>query len=225
MRPKQTLLLGLILLVPVLAFLFLKSFGTNRYALPTYLPDRVDSTLVGDKWQRDTVFHQLKNYSFSSQTGRFIGQQDLKDGLYVTSFFYTACRQDCAKRNSQLTRVQEKFRLEPRVRLVSYTVNPMQDSVSVLERYAEQYGAIAGKWFFLTGDKNKLNRLLTEEYRLPMLVEEGPSIQHSQQLFLVDRNDRVRGIYDGTKAREIDRLITEITVLLYTYDHNNEPRT
>ncbi|QIL75631.1 SCO family protein [Hymenobacter sp. HDW8] len=225
MRPKQTLFLGLILLVPVLTFLFLKSFGTNRYALPFYLPDRVDSTLVGDKWQRDTVFHQLKDYSFFSQTGRVIGQKDLKDGLYITSFFYTACPQDCAQRYSQLTRVQEKFRLEPRVRLVSYTVNPMQDSVPVLERYAEQYGAIAGKWFFLTGDKNQLNRLLTEEYRLPVLEGEPSAIQHSQQLFLVDRNHRIRGIYDGTKAREIDRLITEITVLLYTYDHNNEPRS
>lgn len=215
--------LGLILLVPVLAFLFLKSFGTNRYALPTYLPDRVDSTLVDGKWQRDTVFHQLQDYRFASQTGRLIGQKDLKDGLYVTSFFYTACPQDCAQRNSQLTRVQEKFRLEPRVRLVSYTVNPIQDPVSVLERYAERYGAIAGKWFFLTGDKNQLNRLLTEEYRLPALalVGEAPAIQHSQQLFLVDHNHRVRGIYDGTKAREIDRLITEITVLLYTYDHND----
>ncbi len=95
----------------------------------------------------------------------------------------------------------------------------------MLERYAEQYGAIAGKWFFLTGDKNQLNRLLTEEYRLPALKGETPAIQHSQQLFLVDRNHRIRGIYDGTKAREIDRLITEITVLLYTYDHNNEPRS
>ncbi|MBC6606672.1 SCO family protein [Hymenobacter sp. BT188] len=225
MRPKQTLFLGLILLVPVLAFLFLKSFGTNRFALPTYLPNSVDSTQVDGKWQRDTVFHQLQDYSFLSQTGRIIGQKDLKDGLYVTSFFYTACSQDCAQRNSQLTRVQEKFRLEPRVRLVSYTVNPAQDSVAVLERYAERYGAIAGKWFFLTGDKNQLNRLLTEEYRLPALTGEAPTIQHSQQLFLVDRNHRVRGIYDGTKAREIDRLITEITVLLYTYDHNDEPRT
>ncbi|WP_262490597.1 SCO family protein [Hymenobacter roseosalivarius] len=175
-------------------------------------------------WQRDTVFHRLRNYSFPSQTGRVVGQKDLKGGLYVTSFFYTACPQDCAQRNSQLTRVQEKFRFEPRVRLISYTVNPTQDSVAVLERYAERYGAIAGKWFFLTGDKNQLNRLLTEEYRLPAPVGEAPSIQHSQQLFLVDRNHRVRGIYDGTKAREIDRLITEISVLLYTYDHNDEPR-
>jgi protein SCO1/2 len=169
----------------------------------------------------DTVFHQLRNYSFPSHAGRTISQADLKDGLYVASFFYTTCSQGCAQMNSQLTRVQEKFRREPRVRLVSHTINPTQDSVPVLERYAEQYGAIAGKWFFLTGDKTQLNRLLTEEYRLPAPVGEAPTIQHSQQLFLVDRDQRVRGIYDGTKAREIDRLITEITVLLYTYDHNN----
>ena len=141
--------------------------------------------------------------------------------MYVASFFYTACPEGCAQMNNQLKRVQEKFRSEPRVRLVSYTVNPAQDSVAALERYAELYGAIAGKWFFLTGDKTQLNRLMTEEYRLPVPVGESPAIQHSQQLFLVDRDQRVRGIYDGTKAREIDRLITEITVLLYTYDHNN----
>lgn len=220
MRPKQTLFLGLILLVPVLAFLFLKSFGTNRYALPTYLPDRVDSTLVAGKWQRDTVFHQLKNYSFSSQTGRSFSPNELKDGLYVANFFYTACPDECTRITSQLVRIQEKFRQERRVHLLSYTVNPAQDSVPVLERYAERYGAIAGKWFFLTGDKNNLNRLLEEEYRLPAPVGEAPTIQHSNQLYLVDRNQRVRGIYDGTKAREIDRLITEITVLLYTYDHD-----
>jgi protein SCO1/2 len=225
MRPKQTLFLGLILLMPVLAFLFLKSFGKNSYALPTYLPDRVDSTLIGGKWQRDTVFHQLRNYSFPSQAGRAISHADLKDGMYVASFFHTTCSEGCAQMNNQLKRVQEKFRSDPRVRLVSYTVNPTQDSVSVLERYAELYGAIAGKWFFLTGDKMQLNRLITEEYRLPAPVGKAPAIQHSQQLFLVDREQRVRGIYDGTKAREIDRLITEITVLLYTYDHNNQPRT
>jgi protein SCO1 len=220
MRPQQTLLLGLILLVPVLAFLFLKSFGTNRYALPTYLPDRVDSTQVAGKWQRDTVFHRIGEFQFTSQSGRPVTGAELSGkGLYVASFFFTSCPGACPRLNSQLVRVQEKFRQDPRVRLASFTVDPARDSVSVLARYSEQYGAIAGKWFFLTGDKTALYRLATEEFRLPSPQGSGSPLIHSQTLFLVDRNGNVRGRYDGTKERDVNRLITEIEVLLYTYEH------
>ncbi|MBC6990451.1 SCO family protein [Hymenobacter sp. BT491] len=220
MRPKQTLVLGLILLVPVLAFLFLKSFGSNSFALRTYLPDRVDSTQIGEKWKRDTVFHQVADFSLQSQSGRTITQKDLNGSLYVASFFYTTCAGACPQMNNQLARVQEKFRHEPRVKLVSYTVDPAHDSAAVLERYAEQYGAIAGKWYFLTGNKSAIYQLATREFRLPPPTGEAPGLVHSQQLFLVDRDKHVRGIYDGTDTREIERLITEISILLYTYDHN-----
>ena len=224
MRPKQVLLLGLLLLLPVLAFLFLKAFGTNRYALPTYLPDRVDSTQVGGKWQRDTVFHRIGDFRLPSQSGREVSQQDLKGGVYVASFFFATCPGACPRMNGLLRQVQEKFRHEPRVKLVSYSVDPEHDSVAVLGKYAEQYGAIAGKWFFLTGDKMAIYRLATQDYRLPAPTGAAPGLIHSQNLYLVDRDQHVRGIYDGTKAKEINRLITEISVMLYEYDQSQPGR-
>ncbi|QIX60671.1 SCO family protein [Hymenobacter lutimineralis] len=224
MRPKQTLLLGLMLLVPVLAFLFLKTFGTNRYALPTYLPDRVDSTQVGGKWQRDTVFHRIVWPAVQSQSGRPVSSQDFAKGLYVVNFFYTTCAGACPQVSSLLQRVQEKFRHEPRVRLTSVTLDPAHDTPAILEKYAEQYGAISGKWLFLTGDKTAVYRLLTDEFRLPAPQGVAPGLQHSQQLFLVDRAGQVRGRYDGSSPKEIERLITEIGVMLYSYDLTDEPR-
>lgn len=218
MRPQQTLVLGLILLVPVLAFLFLKSFGTNRYALPTFLPERVDSTQVAGKWQRDTVYHQIGEFRLASQSGREVSDRELREkGLYVASFFFTTCPGACPRLNSQLVRVQEKFRQEPRVRLASFSVDPARDSVAALARYAEEYGAIAGKWFFLTGNQPAVNRLLTQELRATSSLDPGPA--HSQQLFLIDQAGHVRGRYDGTSEKDVNRLITEIEVLLYTYDH------
>ncbi|MCA8831280.1 SCO family protein [Hymenobacter pini] len=220
MRPQQILVLGLILLVPVLAFLFLKSFGTNRYALPTFLPDRVDSTLAAGKWQRDTVFHQIGDFRLTSQSGREVTEKELRGkGLYVASFFFSTCPGACPRMNSQLVRVQEKFRNNPRVRLASFTVDPATDSAATLARYAEQYGAIAGKWFFLTGDAAALQRVATQEFRLPVPTGSGPGLVHSQTVFLVDRNGQVRGRYEGTDEKDVNRLITEIQVLLYTYEH------
>lgn len=222
MRPRQTLLLGLLLLLPVLAFLFLFRFGSNRYALPTYLPDRVDSTQVGGEWQRDTVFHQIAPFQLLASTGREVSSQELGKGLYIAQFF--GADEASARVARQLLRVQEKFRHEPRVRLVTFVLNGDPSQTAALTRLAEQYGTIAGKWFFLTGAADTLKRLTQQEYRLTADPKKMPGAVYTAnipagRLLLVDNQRRVRGIYDGTDGREIDRLLTEVTVQLYDYEH------
>jgi len=219
MRPRQTLLLGLLLLVPVLAFLFLYRFGSNRYALPTYLPDRVDSTQVGGKWRRDTVFHQVAPFRLRSSTGRMVSSTELSAGLYVLQFYNADEASTFAAR--ELLRVQEKFRREPRLRIASVVLTPGANLVHL----AEQHGTIAGKWFFLTAPADTLNWLTQQEFRLAANPKKlggqasFPANLPGGRLLLIDRDRRVRGIYDGTDSREIDRLLTEITVQLYDYEH------
>ena len=224
MRPRQTLLLGLLLLVPVLAFLFLYRFGSNRYALPTYLPDRVDSTQVGGGWQRDTVFHQVAPFKLRSAAGRLVSSQELSQGMYVAQFYGTDAASAQVAR--QLLRTQEKFRHEPRVHLVTFVLPPASAQPVALAHLAEQYGTIAGKWFFLAVPADSSRQLTQQEFRLSIDPKRlaGPSANASAnipagRLLLVDNQRRVRGIYDGTDGREIDRLLTEITVQLYDYEH------
>lgn len=228
MRPRQTLLLGLLLLVPVLTFLFLNNFGTNHYALPYLLPDRVDSTrLPGSKqgWQRDTVFHQVRSFRLLSSAGRYLSSTELNKGIYVAQFY--AGDEPSALAGRQLLRVQEKFRQEPRVRVLSFVLNPGPTPAVTLPKLAEQYGTVAGKWFFLTGSADTMRALAHNEFRYdvpyhrtiqghPVTVEPAPG-----RLLLLDRDQRLRGVYDGRDGREIDRLLTEIDVLLYTYDHDH----
>jgi protein SCO1/2 len=220
MRPRQTLLLGLLLLVPVLAFLFLYRFGTNRYALPTYLPDRVDSTQVAGKWRRDTVFHQVAPFRLRSSAGRALTSEELGHGLYVAQFY--ADDAASAQVARELLRVQEKFRHEPEVRLVTFVTTTLP--AAALPKLAEKYGTIAGKWFFLTAGTDTLQHLLKEEFRLTTDPKRLPGAVYTAnvpagRLLLVDRQRRVRGIYDGRDGRDIDRLLTEITVQLYDYEH------
>jgi protein SCO1/2 len=222
MRPRQTLLLGLLLLVPVLAFLFLYRFGSNRYALPTYLPDRVDSTQVGGEWRRDTVFHQIAPFKLTASSGRMVSSQELGTGMYIAQFY--GSDESSARVARQLLRVQEKFRHVPQVKLVTFVLNSDAQKTTALSQLAEQYGTIAGKWFFLTGPADTLGNLTKEEFRLatePKQLPEAASNANisAGRLFLVDNQRRVRGIYDGTDGREIDRLLTEITVQLYDYEH------
>ena len=222
MRPRQTLLLGLLLLVPVLAFLFLYRFGTNRYALPTYLPDRVDSTQVAGEWRRDTVFHQVALFRLPSASGRRVSSAELGQGLYIAQFY--GSDPASAQVARQLLRVQEKFRHEPRVRLATFVLDETAAAPAALTRLAEQYGTIAGKWFFLTGPADTLRQLTQQEFRLTADPKRLPGAVYTAnipagRLLLIDKQRHVRGLYDGTDGREIDRLLTEVTVQLYDYEH------
>ncbi len=220
MSPKKALILGAVLLVPVLAFLFLKMFGVNRYSLRTYFPATVDSTLVQGQWQFDTLYHKVPPFSFTSQTGASFSQKELQGKVFVANFFYTSCQGICKQVSTQLARVHDAFRLQPDVRLVSFTVNPEQDQVPQLKEYSDSFRADPSRWIFLTGPKPQIQALAAQGFKLPVVAAAGDSaeLELHKQLMLVDKQKRIRGIYDGTSAKEIDRLITEINVLLSEYE-------
>jgi len=219
---KKVLVLSVLILVPVLAYLFLKVFGTNHYALHTYMPAMEDT---GEPVVRngDTVFHQIPDFRLTSQLGKTVSQQDLNNKVYVANFFFASCKDVCKKMTANLLQVQEAFKNEPAVKLVSYTVDPERDSVAVINKYAETYGADPAKWYFLTGPKAQIYHLAQEGYKLPAMQAPSiiPDFIHSEKLLLIDKEKHVRGIYNGTNAEDIDRLITEIKVLLQE-KHRNE---
>jgi protein SCO1/2 len=226
MRPRQTLLLGLLLLVPVLAFLFLYGFGSNQYALPTYLPERADSVrLAGGGWQRDTVFHQVRPFKGRGVGGRYVASSTLGNGLYVVQVFTPDATSAQVAR--EMARVQEKFRPDQRVRLATLVELKSPAVDAQLEKLSEQYGTISGKWFFLGVPADTLQQLARYEFGLTALRPEHlpfrpatePATLPPGRLLLIDHDQHVRGIYDGTDIHEIERLITEINVLLYIYDH------
>ncbi|WP_048921032.1 SCO family protein [Rufibacter radiotolerans] len=223
MSPKKTLVLGTLLLVPVLAFLFLKVFGVNRFSLQTYFPVSTDSTLVEGKWRYDTLYRQVPDFQLISQTGSSFSQEDVQGKIYVANFFYAACQGNCKQVSTQLARVQDAFRLQPDVKILSFSLQPQQDSVSVLQKYAQSFRARPETWVFLTGKPEQMQQLIQNGFTFPAAAPDKDSslVQLQKSLFLVDRQRHVRGIYDGTDAGEVDRLITELNVLLSEDKNSN----
>ena len=224
MSPKKVLILGLLLLVPIFLFLFLKGFGTNHYSLPTYYPAINESTELPIVKNGDTVFQKIPDFRFVSQEGKTVTQASLNNNVYVANFFFASCQDVCKKMSAQMVRVNEAFRNNPQVKLVSYTVDPERDSVAVLKQYAEMYQADPAKWLFLTGPKKELYTLAQNGYKVSAMQAPGsvPDFIHSEKLILVDKEKHVRGIYDGTNSQDVDRLITELTVLLHSYQQNEK---
>ncbi|WP_460980356.1 SCO family protein [Spirosoma fluminis] len=220
------------LLVPALLYLFLRFGSQNHYVLPRYLP-KIDSTngeplmgkvtLADGREVTDTLYNRIPPFKLIDQDGKRVDQSVVKDKIYIADFFFTRCVSICPKISSQLTRVQDIFRNNPAIVLLSYSVDPEHDQPAQLKAYAQKYEAIPNKWFFLTGPKADIYDLAMHGYYLPAVdagVKEGKPDEtfiHSEKLVLVDKEGIVRGFYDGTDKEDVDRLVLEIRVLLDIY--------
>lgn len=116
---------------------------------------------------------------------------------------------------TNLVEVQKAFIHDPKVKLLSFSVMPDIDSVSVLKEYAKINGVIDSKWNLVTGDKKAIYAMARKSY---LAVKQGKpeelyDMVHTENFVLVDSKRRIRGFYDGTKKEEIQRLIEDINWL------------
>ena len=121
---------------------------------------------------------------------------------------------------SQLTRVQERFKDDGDVFILSHTVDPETDSVSILRSYADKYNANSNMWSFVTGSKKELYDIAFKGYLVNALEAEENAEEafiHSELFILLDKEKHIRGIYDGTSTVEVNKLIDDIKVLKAEY--------
>lgn len=166
------------------------------------------------------VITDVKPFRFADQLGDTVTEQDVQGKICVVSFFFTTCPGICPRMNDNIKHwIYDPFKTEPDVLLMSHTSDPERDSVAQLKKYADEKGYDDPKhWIFLTGTKAKLYSAARDSYHLD---DEGNNKQkladqfiHTQLIALVDRNGRVRGIYDGLKQDELAKLQKDIRALL-----------
>lgn len=205
-------------IVTVLSTIILSLFYSAlkpKKTLPIYNPSMVNPELVDSTVQYISKYHSIANFSFTNQNGKTITQKEYEGKIYVADFFFTTCGSICPKMTTNLVEVQNAFINNPKVMLLSHTVFPEIDSVSVLKKYAIKNGVIDSKWNLVTGDKKQIYAMARKSYLAVKLgkPEELYDMVHTENFVLVDSKRRVRGFYDGTKKEDIARLIEDITFL------------
>ena len=163
------------------------------------------------------VLTYVKDFSFTDQDGKPLTQKKLEGKVYVTEYFFTTCRGICPKMNMNMRTIYQQYKSEPDFAIVSHTCMPEVDSVPLLKSYAKNIGA-GPNWYFVTGSKDSLYRMARQSYLLDNEKNNSININdqfiHTQFFALVDNEGRVRGIYDGLKKDELDKLSGDIKELL-----------
>lgn len=168
--------------------------------------------------------HRVPDFSFVNQQAEIITRDSLKGEIYVTDFFFTTCTGICPVMTDALQSLNRAYSNNPRIRILSHTVMPETDSVTVLRDYADKYHARAGKWDFVTGAKPSLYRMAREGYFLTEQKGDGgvDDFVHTQMFALVDREGYIRGYYDGTDEAEVKRMIKEVRQLDRQIEYTRE---
>ncbi len=155
-------------------------------------------------------------FSFTDQQGTVVSNETLRGKIYVASFFFTQCKELCPRMAVNLRQVQNAFRTDDAVVLVSHTVMPSVDDVETLRTYAERNGVRPGKWHLVTGNQETIYGLARRSYFVEKrlgVAKKSNELLHTENMVLVDRHGRIRGIYNATVALDADRLIEEIREL------------
>ena len=162
------------------------------------------------------AFHKIPDFSLTNQEGATITNETFEDKIYVADFFFTTCPGICLKMTDNMSVLQEEFKEDSEILLLSHSVTPDYDSVSILKEYAVENEVISKKWHLVTGERSEIYDLGRNSY----FVEEDlgqtktdEDFLHTENFVLIDKNKHIRGIYNVLNKTAIQQLIADIQTL------------
>lgn len=189
---------------------------SSKTQLPVINPSDINPDLVDKSLQETSKNHTVADFKLINQNGKTVTQDNYKNKIYVTDFFFTSCPGICPVMTTNMGILQNKFINNDDLMFLSLSVTPNIDSIPVLREYATKNGVIDSKWNITTGDKRHIYELARKSYFA--VVEQGDGglqdFIHTPNFILVDKKKQIRGIYNGTDDEEIHRLINDINVLM-----------
>lgn len=161
------------------------------------------------------VLFDAPAFSLTDQNEKPVTHETLRGNPWVAAFIFTQCAGPCPMMSAKMAELQKAVP-NPRLKLVSFTVDPERDTPAVLKEYAQKLGADESRWHFLTGPKDAMfDAARGMKLAAGPATEEAP-IFHSDLFVLIDADGKVRGIYHSNEADALARLAADARRLIAT---------
>ncbi len=159
--------------------------------------------------------HTIANFNFQNQSGNSYSTDSLRGKIYVANFFFTTCPGICPKMTHNLKKLQDSILSMQQVNIVSFSVMPWVDTVGRLKKYGIENEINPSVWHLLTGDKKAVYTLGRGSYFADENnTSDTSSFLHTDKMFLVDKEQHIRGVYNATRGEDINRVLNDIKILL-----------
>jgi len=175
----------------------------------------VERTVDG-KTVVDTIYQTISPFSYFNQDSVIITDKDFDGKIYVADFFFTSCNTICPIMHRNMLDVYKKFKDNPKVKLLSHTIDIKYDLPSRLKTYATKLGVEGNQWEFVHGSRDSIFNISAKNYLVSAFEDSSDpqGLVHQGWFILVDTKKQLRGAYDGTKADQVKQLIADMDKLL-----------
>jgi protein SCO1/2 len=208
-----------IIFLALSSFLFFSCSEKKNSAteLPYYNEPDFTPIFLKDKAEiKRKINHTIADFSFLNQDSILITQNVFKNKIHVANFIFTRCGSICPTMTHNLKIVSDSLQQYNDIVFLSYSVTPWIDKPSVLKKFKTNYGIKNKNWHFLTGKKGAIYNLARKSYFAEEDIgfsKDSSEFLHTEHFILVDKNKRIRGIYNGTLQLEMEQLIDDISTL------------
>ena len=221
MNKKSAIALILSILLPLTGYWIVKYYSKDAVHMPQhYFYDSVNVNIKRGKTINDTIWHKVKNISFTNQLGQKVSLNDLHGKIIVLDFFFTHCPTICPGMARSMKKLQQSFEKNPDiVQFLSISVDPEHDSVAQLRQFADRLNINHDTWWFLTGDKKEIYDFAIQEIKASIADSNvDTAFIHTENFFLLDSNRIVRGWYNGFDTLKQAQLASDIPTLMLEKD-------
>ncbi len=183
--------------------------------LPIYGDRSPMTRIINGKTVIDTLYKTIPHFSYLDQDSNLIENKNLLGKIYVADFFFTSCPTICPIMQKNMVKLSNVYAQDEDIYFVSYSIDPTHDTVQKLKKYANQLGISGKHWYLLTGNRDSTYKLAEKGYFATAKSDSTApgGIVHSGGLILVDKLQRIRGIYDGTLDDEVEKLKGDLKIL------------
>ncbi len=152
----------------------------------------------------------LKGLSLTDHRQQTVDAAALAGRPTLLHFVYTTCSTSCPLQVRELVQVHQALpdEVRARVRFLSVTVDPLQDTPATMAAFARRFEADRAGWLFATGEAKQVHTLVE---RMQALDARDPRPEsHRTSLYLYDARGTLLKRYAGTPV-DRPRLVAEIT--------------
>ena len=205
------------MLINIFPLIFITGCSTNNTSIPFYNSPDFTPYFLSNGEVEEIISHKISDFSFINQNEKTITNKEIEGKIHIANFMFTSCTSICPDMTGNMKLIEKAFSNDPRVVLLSYSVTPWIDTPDKLADYVEFNDIKTNNWHFLTGSKNEIYSLARESYFAEETMgfsKDSTDFLHTEYFILVDRDKRIRGIYNGTLMLEALQVVEDISALL-----------
>jgi protein SCO1/2 len=163
-------------------------------------------------------FGAVPSFRLVDERGRPFTSEAMRGHVTVADFIFTRCASSCPRLTARMHKLQSRLQeTGSRAQLVSFSVDPENDTPSVLSDYAGRVHADTDRWSFVTGPADDIERTVVFGFKMSAAkIARGAGdydVTHGDWFVLIDARGEIRGYYRTDEPDDLDVLVSDITRL------------